>query len=172
LPGSHYFGGLASTGEFFAADPAGFVIVPGQGLVTAPRQDGSWAAMYIFEQTMWADRCRPTRNVSVVSGWSLADEETCPFAWTGNVALQFRGMNCNRPHDILGIGYFYSGLSNDFQALLDPVIELSDLHGGEIFYNMAVSKCCQVTADLQVIEPSERANDTAVVVGLRAHIGF
>lgn len=172
LPGSHYFAGIASTGEFFAADPAGFVIVPGQGLVTAPRQDGSWAAIYILEQTMWADSCRPTRNVSLLSAWSIADEETCPFGWTGNVTVQFHGMNCARPHDTLGVGYFYTGLSNDFQTLLNPVLDLGDVHGGEVFYNMAVSKCCQLTADLQVIEPAENANDTAVVVGLRAMIGF
>jgi porin len=172
LPGSHYFGGLAGTGDFFAADPTGFVFVPGQGLVASPSQDGSWAAIYILEQTMWADSCRPTRNVQFLSGWSIADERTCPVGWTGNATLQFNGMNCARPHDSFGIGYFYTGLSDDFRTLLAPIISLGDVHGGELYYRVALTKCCQVTADLQVIEPAENANDTAVVVGLRAMLGF
>jgi porin len=163
---------VASTGDFVAADPAGFVIVPGQGLVAAPRQDGSWAGIYIFQQTLWADCCNPARNVSVLSQWVVADEETCPFAWTGNFAMQFHGLNRCRPHDTLGVGYFYSGLSDDFKTLLDPVLDLGDVHGGELYYNMAITKYIQLTADLQVIEPADNANDTAVVAGLRAYIGM
>jgi porin len=171
LPGSHYFGGVGSTGSFFAADPAGFIIIPGQGVV-APRQSGSWALIYILEQTLWADDCNKDRNIGLLSQWCLADEETCPFQWTGNVAVQAQGLNCCRPHDTMGVGYFFTGLSNDFQNLLAPVVELHDVNGVELYYNAAVSKCFQLTADLQVIEPAEVANDTAVVFGLRGSVGM
>jgi hypothetical protein len=51
-------------------------------------------------------------------------------------------------------------------------VQLDDVHGTELFYNIAVTKTLQVTADLQVIQPAEVNNDTAVVFGLRAYIGM
>ncbi len=171
LPGSHLFGFSGATGEFAALDPEGFVIVPGQGIV-APRQNGSWAAIYILEQRLWADCCNPARNIGLLSQWSIADEHTSPFQWTGNVAIQGTGLVAGRPQDSAGVGYFYTGLSNEFQSLLNPVLDLHDLHGVELYYNAALAKCFALTADLQVIEPAETALDTAVVFGLRGTIAL
>ena len=56
LPGSHFFGGSWSTGDFTSFDPDGFVFIPGQGLV-APKVGGAFTLIYIYEQTLWADCC-------------------------------------------------------------------------------------------------------------------
>ena len=72
----------------------------------------------------------------------------------------------------MGVGYFYTGLSNDFTALLAPQINLQDINGVELYYNAAVTKCFHLTADFQVIEPAEVANDTALVFGLRGTVGL
>jgi porin len=171
LPGSHMLAGIWSTGEFVSFDPTGFAIVPGQGLV-ANRENGAYTLLYILEQTMWADCCNPERNVSLLSQWGLADEETSPFHWSCNVGVQAKGLNRCRPHDTAGVGYFYTGLSDDFKNLLAPALDLQDVHGVELYYNMAVSKSLKVTTDLQVIEPADSTNDTAIVFGLRAYIGM
>jgi hypothetical protein len=72
----------------------------------------------------------------------------------------------------MGIGYFYTGLSDDLRNLLQPVRQLHDVHGVEIYYNAAVTRFFQLTTDLQVIEPADVNNDTAIVVGLRGTIGM
>jgi porin len=171
LPGSINFGGIGSTGDFVAFDPAGFVIVPGQGIV-APQQNGTWTLFNIWEQTLWADCCNKNRNVGLLSQWCIADEETSPFLWSANVGIQAQGLSCARPHDTLGVGWFYSGLSNDFQNLVSPLVETHDVTGVELYYTAAVAKCFHLTADLQIIEPAEIANDTALVFGLRGYIGL
>jgi porin len=171
LPGSHMFGFVGSTGEFTSLEPAGFVIVPGQGIV-ATQQSDSWAAIYILEQRLWADCCNPQRNVGLLSQWCIADEETSPFQWTANVAIQGQGLLAGRPQDSAGVGYFFTGLSSEFQSLLSPVLDLHDVHGVEIYYNATLSKCFALTADLQVIEPAEVASDTAVVFGVRGSIAL
>jgi porin len=171
LPGSHMFGGIWATGEYVSFDPLSFVIIPGQGLVV-DRQSGAYTLLYILEQTLWADRCNKDRNIALLSQWGLADEDTSPFSWSCNVAIQAQGLIRNRPQDTMGIGYFHTGLSGPFKESLSPALDLQDINGVELYYNAAVSKCFQLTADLQVIEPADTSNDTAVVFGLRGTLGL
>ena len=171
LPGSHYFGGIWSTGEYVSFDPTGFVIVPGQGLVV-DRQSGAYTLLYIFEQTLWMDCSNKKRNVTLLSQWGLAEPETSPVAWSANVAIQGTGFNRSRPNDAIGVGYFYTGVSNDLENALAPLINLQDVNGVEIYYNAAVNKFFHLTADFQVIEPADVTNNTALVFGLRGTIGM
>ncbi len=171
LPGSQFVGGIWSTGKFTAYDPAGFVIVPGEGVVV-PREHGAYTLLYICEQTLWQDCCNKKRNVGLLSQWGLADERTSPFSWTANVAVQATGLSGCRPEDACGIGYFHTGLSSDFRDLLSNRLDLHNLDGVELYYTAAINKFVNLTADLQVIEPANVANDTAVVFGLRASVGM
>ena len=78
-----------------------------------------------------------------------------------------------RPNDTFGIGYFYIGLSNDFKNLLNgPLLAQRDEQGVELFYNFALAPWCHMTADLQVVEPSTRRFDTAVIAGVRLKLDF
>lgn len=171
LPGSHGFGGFWSTGDFLAFDPAGFVIVPDEGIVSVP-QDGAYSLIYILEQTVWMDCCHPERNISLLSQWGIADESTSPIGWSANVGIQATGFNSARPHDSFGVGYFHTGISDDLQDLFSPVLTLQDVDGVEVYYSMAIAKGVQLTADLQVVEPADVRNDTAVVCGLRLSAGL
>lgn len=88
------------------------------------------------------------------------------------MAIQGQGLVGGRPLDTAGVGYFYTGLSSDFQRLVSPVATLQDLHGVELYYNAALAKYFGLTADLQVIEPADVGQDTAVVCGLRGTLAF
>jgi porin len=171
LPGSHMFGGIWSTGEFVSFDPTGFVFVPGQGLVV-DRVGGAFTLLYVLEQTLWMDCCNKDRNVVLLSQWGLADPETSPVSWSANVGIQANGFSDSRPHDSMGVGYFHTGVSNDVENALSPLIPLQDVDGVELYYNMAVAKGFQVTSDLQVIEPADERNDTTIVFGLRGTVGL
>ena len=169
LPGSHLFLGTWASGEFTSLDETGWEFIPEVGVI-APQQTGSWSLLYILEQKLWVDPCSHRRNIGILSQWGLADPETCPYAWACNVALQGQGLIARREQDTMGIGYFYSGLSNEFKHLLNPPLRLSDLQGVELYYNAAITPWFHLTADLQVVEPAESSRDTAIVFGLRAKI--
>ncbi len=171
LPGSHGFMGAWSTGEFTAFDPGSFVIVPDEGLVAIP-QDGAYSLIYILEQTLWMDRCHKERNVSLLSQWGIADQATSPIGWSANVGIQAMGFSDARPHDSFGVGYFHTGISDDLKNLFSPVLTLQDVNGVEMYYSAAIAKGMALTADLQVIEPANVNNDTAVVLGLRLSAGL
>ncbi len=169
-PGSHLFGGTWASGEFTSLDPLDWVILPGGGMV-APAQTGSWSLLYVFEQQLWVDPCNESRNVGLLSAWSLADKKTSPFHWICNVGLQGQGLVRSREKDRMGFGYFYSGLSSDFKTLLAAAaLDVDDLQGVEIYYNAEVTPWFHVTADLQVIEPADRTQNTALVLGMRGKI--
>lgn len=168
LPGSHLFGGTWASGNYSSLDRLDWAFIPGQGII-AGQQSGSWFLMYVAEQKLWIDPCNPHRNVGLLSQWGLADENTNPYQWTGNVALQAQGMIRGRDNDTMGVGYFYSGLSGRFKTL-QRQFDVNDLQGGELYYNAEVTPWFHLTADLQVVEPSVRFNDTAVVFGLRAQL--
>lgn len=166
MPGSQMVGGIWSTGEFVAFDPTGFVIVPDEGLVAVP-QNGAYSLIYIGEQSLWIDSSDQKRNISLLSAWGVADEATSPIGWSANIGLQARGFASARPNDAFGVGYFYTGLSDNFRRLLAPVREFQDVQGVELFYNASIAKMFQMTMDFQFIQPADERNDTAVVVGLR-----
>jgi porin len=92
------------------------------------------------------------------------------YEWVGNVSLQGQGIFPCRPQDTMGVGYFSSGLSGSFEALLSPVIPVDELQGVELFCNAAVTPWFHLTADLQVVQPAVVAADTAIVFGLRAKV--
>ena len=167
LPGSHGFQATWAAGDFTSLDPTGWNFDPVTGLVPA-QQTTSWSVQYFLEQTLWADGQNPERNIGLLSQWGYADPETCPYEWVANVAVQAQGLIPCRPQDRIGVGYFYSGLSGEFQNLVSPIVPIDDLHGGEVYYNAAITPWFRVTGDLQVVQPGVQANDTAVVLGLRA----
>lgn len=170
MPGSHCFAGTWASGQFTSLDPLGWIVAPAMGL-TAPQQSGSWSALYVFEQQLWADSTNKARSVGLLSVWGTADRQTSPFEWVCNVAIQGRGLIRTRERDAFGVGYFYSGLSDDFKSLMAAAdLELGDLQGVELYYNAELRPWFHLTFDLQVIEPADRANDTALVLGLRAKV--
>lgn len=171
-PGSHLFAGTWASGDFTSLDPLDWVILPGQGL-SAPTEAGSWGLLYVCEQQLWADPCNKNRNLGLLSAWSLADESTSPFHWTANVGIQGRGVLCGREKDTVGMGYFYSGLSGQFKTLLAAApLDLGDLQGVELYYNAEVTPWFHVAADLQIIEPADQTQDTAIAFGLRAKVNL
>lgn len=170
-PGSHLFLGTYASGEFTSLDPTGWGFVPGVGIV-APTETGSWSFTYILEQTLWACRHKNNRSIGLLSGWGVADPKTSPYGWVGNIGLQGKGILQGRQQDSMGVSYFYTGLSDDFKALVNPPLPLGNLQGVELYYNAAVTPWLNLTADLQFVEPSLETQDTAVVFGLRAKMDF
>jgi porin len=171
LPGSNAILGDYSSGTYTSLDPTTITILPDSGLV-AGQVTGSWAAAYIFEQKFWVDRSNPNRNIGVLSMWGFADDDPSPIDWTGNVGIQAFGMNASRPADSMGVAWFHTSLTSNFKSLVSPVFTLHDVSGFETYYNAAITPWFHLTADLQVVEPADVNNDTALVLGLRANFNL
>ncbi len=173
LPGSHGFLGNWSSRTYTSTDPSSWTIIPGEGLA-AGQVTGSWGLAYILDQMLWVDCCDENRNLRLFSQWSLADGDPSLYRWGFNVAIQGQGLVCGRPSDTMGVGYFYDELSSDFKTLVSaaPGFDLQNIHGGEIYYNFAVTPSFHLTADLQVVDNQNVADDTAIILGLRAKMDF
>ena len=163
--------GIFATGRYTSFDDKGWAIIPGGGLVPAQKSD-TWMAAYIGEQRLWVDPCDEQRFVQLYGYLGFSDTETSPFEWTGALSLEVFGPLASRPKDRTGIAYFYSGLNSDFENLFRFTNPISDVHGGEVYYNAEITPWFHLTFDLQAIEPAEQRNDTALVLGARAKIDF
>lgn len=169
--GSHGFLANWSSRKYVSTDRLSWTIIPGQGVVGS-REVGSWSAVYFLDHMVWKDRCNKVRNVRLFSAWSIADGDTSPIGWTANVSLQGTGLIRRRAADTAGIGWFYTGLGDDFKNLVNPLpaIEVQDVQGIEVYYNAAVTPWFHLTFDFQAVDNATVANDTSVILGLRANI--
>jgi porin len=74
-----------------------------------------------------------------------------------------------RERDTIGIGYYHLGVSN--LAVL-TIHGFGAEDGVELFYNVAVIPWFHVTPDLQVLDPAQRHNATALLVGVQGRLSF
>jgi porin len=170
-PGSHFFAGGWSSRTYTSLDQHDWLHIPGQGGGLTPGQEtGAWALAYYYDQVFWADPCNADRNMRVFTGWGLSDGDPSFARWNGMVSVEGFGLLKGHEQDRMGVSYFYNGLSDDFRELVDPVVQLEEVQGVELYYNAAVTPWFHLTADLQIVDNENEADDTAIVVGLRGKI--
>ncbi|MEW4529724.1 carbohydrate porin [Maioricimonas sp. JC845] len=168
-PGSHGLLATWANGTYTSLDRTDWTFLPPLGLM--PGSDtGTWSAVYIAEQQIWADSRNPHRNIGLLSEWGLADPRTTPFDWSANVALQGQGLMECRPADTAGVAWFYNGISDDLKQLTSPLLRLEDVHGLEVYYNAAITPWFHLTVDLQYVDPSLARRSDAFIFGLRGKL--
>lgn len=172
LSGSHTIVGSYATGSYTAFDTEGWIIDPPSGTVTPTEKAGTWAALYLGEQRLWQDRCNENRYTKLFGYVGFSEPANSPFNWTASLSVESFGRFSRRPNDRMGIAYFYSALNSDFQNAISTVNPIGDVQGGEVYYNAEITPWFHLTADLQAVEPSVLAEDTALVLGARAKIDF
>ena len=172
LPGYTSLLGIYNTREFDSISPSDIIFIPGQGLQFA-EVTGTWALAGILNQKLWMDSANPKRNVELFAQLGIADDNPNPLNWIGTVGLTANGFIPGREHDGFGVGYFYTGLSDNFKQLLNTInLPLRDVQGVEVYYKFGLTPWLAVTADLQVVQPSNKAFDTAVIGGVRTNVTF
>lgn len=100
----------------------------------------------------------------------FSDQENNSCRVTTFASIEAFGLSDSRPNDRMGIAWFYNGLHDDFKNAFGLVTPVGDLQGGEVYYNAQVTPWFNLTFDLQTVEPAIQRLDTAVVLGLRAHV--
>jgi porin len=103
----------------------------------------------------------------------FSDGNPNPFGWMMLAGLGGTGIIPGRRLDRFGAAYFRYSFSNDLTDGLRVFgVDVGDEHGGELFYNAAVTPWFRLTGDLQIIAPGNQRRDTAIFTGLSAHIKF
>jgi porin len=169
-PGHQLFGAIWSSREFVALEQSPIVILPS---VPIARQSGSWAVTYNFDQYLFVDPCDGKKGWGVFGRAGIADPDTNPIEYFLSFGVGGNSRLRGRDNDTFGLGWYYSGTSNEIAPFLSNVLgNLQDGQGGEMFYNIAVNKRMFLTADSQVIIPARSNIDTSLLIGLRANLLF
>ncbi len=169
LPGHSTFGFLYSSATRTALDSNPYVLLQAVRLGATPVKNSTWTATYRIDQVVHADPDNPKRNVTLNSDLGLTDGNPNPIGWFANLSLVAGSPISGRDDDTVGIGYYHLGISNL------PVLTLHGFgaeDGFEMFYNAAVTPWLHVTPDLQVLDPAQHNNATALLIGVRGRLSF
>ena len=86
--------------------------------------------------------------------------------------METYGLFESRPHDRMGISGWHNWLSDDFEDLVYPVVDIQDFYGFELYYNYQVIPSVHLTADIQLIENEFKDDDMAVIPSVRLVMYF
>jgi porin len=116
--------------------------------------------------------------------FGVSDGVANPVKYAYNVGIGGKGIVPGRPDDSFGIGWSRMNLSDNFFPLLRERLRLglTQEDAVELYYNVAVTRWLNATADLQIINQALKKTldssgrlrdmDTAVVAGLRLYVRF
>jgi porin len=133
---------------------------------------GSWWIDYRFDQALWVDPTDPTRSWGVFGDTGISDGKPNPIQWSAVVGIGGSSPIASRKLDTFGVAYYYMGVSESFKKDVRAIESVRDERGVELFYNVAVTPWCHLTADMQVVRPILERAETSLVLGLRMKIDF
>ncbi|MCC9599083.1 carbohydrate porin [Stieleria sp. JC731] len=167
-PGHQLLGGTWSSRDYvsFGQDPR--ILLPN---VPVNRVDGSWSLYWNTDQALWVDPCDSSRHCGYFARAGIADDSANPISYLLSAGLG--GSNPWREKDSFGIGYYYSGTSDEVGPILSTVLgSIGDSKGVEIFYRSQISRTVSVTPDFQWISQARRELSDAYLLGMRVNIAF
>jgi len=166
LPGHQLFAGTWNSREFVELGQDPRIVLPN---VPINQTEGSWSLYWNFDQYLTVDPKNSKNGWGVFGRAGIADNQSNPLEWFLSFGVGGNSPLGQREADTFGLGWFYSGTSDEIgpilQAALGPV---GDGQGVELFYNYAATPWLHITPDLQVLVPARENAETALVVGVRA----
>lgn len=172
LDGTHTLGATYSTINAFSLDASDYLRPPTGPGVIPTLQDDSWQISYTIEQFISQKAGDPTKGWGVFGMIALSDGNPNPFEFSAVAGIAANAVCSSRPRDNFGLGFFWNGVSDDLQSTINPLLDVQDEYGAEVFYDAAITPWFRVGADLQIVRPVLEDNDTAVFGGLRGRVIF
>jgi porin len=164
------FGGV-STKDQASNDPHDVVLIPGQGIVDTD-EENPWDIALYLSQVLWQAEDDPSRKATILIGGTVGPDNPQFAQYNFFTALEAYGPMPSRPHDRMGVSFWYSWLSDNFKDLVSPVADLRDTYGFELYYNIAINKWLHLTPDLQIVQNERERDDIAIIPGVRLVIDF
>ena len=172
LSSKHTFSASTSTEKGINLADLPDISLPPGSIGDLSQKTGRWYVGYSFEQTIWRSKEDKKKAWGLFGQTSMSDGNPNPQRWLVMGGVGGTSPIRGRSWDKFGAAGFCYGLSRHLINGLAPTVIVGDECGGEVFYNFAVTPWFLVSADLQVIEPANRAYPVAVLFGLRAQIRF
>lgn len=164
-------GGTYSNADYRSLSRESYLIIPDFGIMGG-EESGSWSLYANGFHALWVDSDNENRAWGVFGQFGISDGNPNPIRYVANGGLAGRSMIPGRTIDTFGAAFFYLGLSQDFKSLTAPILPQQDEYGAEFFYNFAVTPACRFTTDLQIVRPSTKGFDTAIIPGVRLELVF
>ena len=167
LTGHQLAGGIYSTMKYTDLDQRLLnLIIP---RLPVNKHDGSWAFYYNFDQYVYQPEKNVDRGVGLFGRFGASDGVANPVKFFFSVGVGGKGVVPGRPLDEFGVGYYYAYAST---AEIPRKLRFGNGWGVEAYYNVYLTPWMQLTPDIQLVQPSQKAVDTAVVTGLRLRLVF
>jgi len=144
-----------------------FSHIPKTPSLLKPRKDESWCVYFNYDQFRYFEETEPERGIGYFLRLGYADEATNPFEWFYSFGLSTTGIIADRPKDTLGLGYYFTAISDE---LPDYLFILDDEQGMEIYYDITAAPWLHITPNFQIVDPANQFVDTALVVGVRVKV--
>jgi porin len=164
------FGGY-STRDQPSNDPHDHILIPGQGIVDTD-EEKPWDIALYLRQVLWQAEGDPSRKTTLFIGGTGGPDNPQFAQYTFFASLESYGPMASRPHDRMGVSGWHNWFSDDFTDLVEPVADLQDFYGFELYYNYQITPWMHLTADIQLIENEWKGDDMAVIPGGRLVIDF
>jgi porin len=172
--GQHHLGGIWK--HLDQPDLAFEPYVPGdfsQGLDSLQTKPDAFTLYYGFDQYLFQQADNPNRGWGLFGRASISDGNPTPLDYF--LSLGVGGFNPwgSRTRDRFGLGWYFNGTSDDFGPIPQAILAPNDGTGVEAFYNIQVTRCLNISPDVQWIKPGARAiADDSLVYGLRVNASF
>jgi porin len=142
------------------------------------KKTGSWSAFWNFDQYLYESQKRSGQGVGIFGRLGVADGNPNPARFFASLGLGGKGL-AGRPYDDFGIAWYYLDVASPtFTTDIGTRQVLGNEHGLEGYYTLALTRWALLTADLQVVNPSQNAThdgkpiNTDTVLGIRLKLMF
>ncbi len=142
----------------------------------------SWVLYWGFDQHLQVysqETYGQERGWGLFGRLSLSDGNPNPVRWFGSLGIggdsPFGSPFHGRKRDTFGVGWFYTGASDEFGPVLTALVDPTDGWGVEAFYNFEIVPWMHLTPDVQLLRPgalNNFATDLAFVGGFRLKISL
>ena len=134
--------------------------------------DEPWDIALYISQVLWQAEDDPSRKATILIGGTVGPDDPQFAQYNFFTSVEAFGPMASRPHDRMGVSFWYNWLANNYKQLVRPVVNLRDFYGFEVYYNIAINKWLHLTPDLQVLKNERSGDDFAIIPGIRAVIDF
>ena len=166
-----------STKEYSVVDEIVWDPIPGYpALPDVDRDQGNpWAVNPFLYQEFWhgADGGEHERKAYLWLTGAVADKEPSFARWTILGTVEALGLLDARPMDRMGLAGWYTAWNDNYEDELRLIgISPRNVFGFELYYNLAINRWLRLTADLQLVQNRDKADDRAVIPGARLVLNF
>jgi porin len=145
---------------------------PGTESGAPATKDGSYNLMVEGSHLVLESSSAPGQGLGVYARAAVADGNPNLVQGMFVAGIAGHALVPGRPDDYFGAGYYYYNFSDDLQNSLRPNRLFENEQGVEVYYAYVPLRWLRITAHLQWVDPSEGANQTLWLGGLRARIAL